>query len=133
MLLIDPQGPGHLRQGRQQAAIDGGQAFQEFGVFAGCQRQGLLGQFADDGLQRFGVEMRGAASSEPKETRDSRVCSGPLSRQLACCKARRLVRTGLKKNKQDERGVLIEEELAIAGAIVSVPTSWRGTKGVEGA
>src|SRR5260370_19807123 len=29
MLLVDPQGPGHLRQGRQQATIDGGQAAQE--------------------------------------------------------------------------------------------------------
>ena len=73
MGLIDPQGPGHLRQGGQQRAIDGGQATQEVGVFALFQGQGLLCKFANDGLQRVGIKdtrgfaersQRGAAALE---------------------------------------------------------------------
>src|SRR5262249_22365917 len=56
MFLVDPQRPGHLRQGRQQAAIDGGQATQKLGIFACLQRQGLLGEFAHHSLQAVGVE-----------------------------------------------------------------------------
>jgi hypothetical protein len=43
MLLVHPQSPGHLRQGGQEAAIDGRQTAQNFGVLAGLQRQSLLG------------------------------------------------------------------------------------------
>lgn len=48
VLLVHPQGPGHLGQGRQQGAIDGGQAAQGLGFAALNLRQRLVGQGADD-------------------------------------------------------------------------------------
>ena len=69
MLLVEPQSPGHLRQGGQQAAIDGSQAAQKIRRLCRLQRQGLLREFADDALQRLGIEDAGSLAERPRETR----------------------------------------------------------------
>src|ERR1019366_10623830 len=117
IFFIDPHGPRHLRQRGQEAAIDGGQAAQKFGVFASVQGQCLLREFADDGLQRLGIENAcGLAERTQGNTRAAELLAhlgdttGPLQ-------GTQTVARGIEEEQENERAILIEKQRPIAGAI----------------
>src|SRR5262249_60010881 len=54
--LVHPQGPGHLGQGGQDAAVDGGQPGEGLGLLAVDDGHGAVGQLSQDGPQQVGLE-----------------------------------------------------------------------------
>jgi hypothetical protein len=110
VLLIDPQSPGHLRQGGQQAAINGRQAAQKLGVLACLQRHSLLCEFAHDPLQHAGVEdARGLAQRTLGSTRTAKLLLDvrKATRLLQCIQTGN---DGIEKEQQNKRGVLIVKQ-----------------------
>jgi hypothetical protein len=97
VLVVVPQGPNHLGQGGQQAAVDGRQAPQGLGLAAGNQGDGLASQFAEDVAEQVGSNTRAASLSDPKEVRATPRSFCTLSSMLACWMPRKLVTMGLKK------------------------------------
>jgi len=62
MVVIGPESPGHLGQGRQQAAVNGDQVPEGTRVLAASGWQDFRRQFRDDLAEQFGVkDMRGFA------------------------------------------------------------------------
>lgn len=117
MIAVPPQGPDHLGQGRQKAAIDGGQAAQRLGLLADRDRQGLRGQVADDLAKQFGIEdTRGfterarARSLTAQQLLDLRELAGLLDGTEAG-------ENGVEVEQQDQGAVLVEMENAIPGAV----------------
>ena len=117
MLLVEPQSPGHLRQGGQQAAVHGGQAAQDFGLLAGVQRQGFLGEFADDALQGFGIEGTGRRAERPQGGTGAVEFVLDLFHATGLLQAAQAGESRVEEEEQDQGGILIVMELAIAGGI----------------
>ena len=59
MVVIPPQSPDHLGEGRQQAAINGDQVLEGGGVLAAGGGQELCCQFRDHLAEKFGVKDTG--------------------------------------------------------------------------
>jgi hypothetical protein len=117
MFFIDPHGPRHLRQRGQEAAIDGGQAAQQFGVFARVQGQCLLGEFADDGLQRLGIENAcGLTERTQGNTRTAELLAH-LGDATGSLQGTQTMAGGIEEKQENKRAVLIEKQGPIAGVI----------------
>jgi hypothetical protein len=117
VFFIEPQGPGHLGQGGQEAAIDGGQAAQGLGLLAGHDRAGLAGQFGNEWVECFGV--KDVAGFAERAQGDALAAEQLLHLvELAgLLDAAQAGDDGVEEVEQQQGGVLVEEEIAIAGAV----------------
>ena len=117
MLVIHPQGPGHLWQGPQDAAIDGRQALQREGFTASFQRRGALGQLLHDRPQRFGRENPGGfAEGAQGSTADPEKLLN-LGQSAGLLHAAQAREDRVEEIEQHQSGVLVEKKLAIPSVI----------------
>src|SRR5262249_32122169 len=106
-----------LGQGGQQTAIDRSQVFQGLGFFAGDDGHRLLSQFTDDVMKEFGVKDATGLTEGTQGgagTAQELLHLGQLTGLLEGAQA---LADGIEEEEQEEAGVLIEVELAVASAI----------------
>src|SRR6202008_4303813 len=113
-----PHGPDHARQGPEESAVDGGQAAQGFGLLAGDDGDGLLGQVGEDASEQIGVEDgRGLA----ERAQGGAFASGGL---LDFCggggglESAQAGEGGAEEVEQDQRDVLVVKEFAVVGLVI---------------
>ena len=117
MLVVLPQGPGHARQGGQEAAIDGGQV----------GRRGLLGQRqvrAQAGPQRGqDLVQQGRVEDVGRFTQGTQGRLADPEALLHGGQGRRLLQAPqaghhrVKEVQQQQAGILIVEQLPVPGAV----------------
>ena len=117
VLVIDPQRPGHLGQSGQEAAIDGGEALEGFGLFALHDREGLLGQVADDVAEQLGIEDSARFAERAQGGTFAAQQLLHFRELTSLLDAAEAGEDWIEEVQQHQRGVLIEMEFAIAGAI----------------
>ena len=117
MVFIEPQGPGHLGQRWQEAAIDGGQSTQGLGLFADDDGSGLVGQFGDQWVEGFGVKDVTGFAQRPEGNALAAEQALNFVELAGLLDATQAGEDGVEEVKQQEGGVLVEEEFAVAGAV----------------
>lgn len=90
---------------------------EEFGVPTWRQGQRGFGQFADDGLQRFGVKKsRGLGEGAQGGTRRAEFVLNVVE-ATGLLDGAEAGKEWVEEGQQDKRGVMVEEEASIAGVI----------------
>jgi len=117
MLVIDPQGPGHLGQGRQQGAIDGGKAAQGLGFAALQLRQVACGQGPDDFAQQRGVEDAAGFAERTQGGPFAAQESLHLGKGAGLLEAAQAGADGIEEAQQEQAGELVVMEHAVASAV----------------
>ena len=94
----------------KETAIDGGQvAAQQFGVFAFVQRQCLLREFADDGLQGLGIENAGGLAERTQGSTRTAEFLAHLGDTTGPLQGTQTVAGGIEEEQENERAVLIRK------------------------
>jgi len=115
--VVHPQGPGHLGQGGQRRAIDGGEAARRFGFPAPNPRQGLVGQGADEFARQGGIEDAAGFARRTEGGPFAAQAFLDLGQAAALLDAPQAVHQGAEEGRQEEAGERVKMELAVAGAI----------------
>ena len=117
MLVVLPQGPGHPRQGWQEAAIDGDQVGQRDLLGQRQVRAQVGSQRGQDFVQQRRVEDVGRFT----EGTQRRLADPEALLHVGQC--RRLLQAAqaghyrIKKVQQQQAGILIVEQLLVPGAV----------------
>jgi len=112
-----PQRPDHLRQRRQEAAVDSGQVGQQFGFTIVPQWPEPRGEIVQHLLEEIRVEDAGRFAE--RSQRSLRTAESFLHVLQATCllNASQGGQHGVEKVKQDQRCVLIEEQRPVASLV----------------
>jgi hypothetical protein len=112
-----PQSPSHFGQGSQDRAIDGGEAAQGLGFVAVGQRQGLLGQLADDVAQQGRVKHAAGLAQRAQGGAFAAEQLLYFGQGAGLLESAQASHDGAEEAEQQQADVLIEEQLAIAGLV----------------
>jgi hypothetical protein len=115
--VILPQGPGHPGQGRQEAAIDGGEVPQGLGLPARHDGHGAPGQLTQHGAEQFGVEDTARFAERPEGDAGGAEALLDLGETGGLLEAAQAGEGRGEEVEQQQGGELIEVEGAVAGAV----------------
>ncbi len=117
MVGVLPERPGHPREPGEDRAVDGGKPLERLGLAAHRQRHGLGRQFLDDRPEPLGVEDPRRLGERPQRGAfDAQRLPGFLPAR-GLLQGAEALQGGVTEVHQQERDVLIVEELPIAGVV----------------
>ena len=117
VLVVQPQRPGHARQGGQQGAIDGRQLFQGLHFGRWDTGRDVRGQLGDDFLEGVGVEDAGGFAEAAQGGGTDAEAFLDLVQEGGLLEAAQAGKDGVEEVEQQQGGVLVKEELPIAGPV----------------
>src|SRR5258708_870741 len=117
VVCVHPQGPKHLGQSGQEGAIDGGQITQRLSFGPVFEGQRPLRQLLHDRPQRRGVENAAGLAQRAKRGALDAEEFFNLGQAAGLLQAAQAGDNGAEEVEQQQAGVLVEEQLAVASLV----------------